>query len=88
MTMFMGIFVSIDTHENIGDRCVSPSMSCRVLSRCNLVLPVQFIAMPLTIVGSSFSSSWDKIKTKVAADRAHDLQQEDEWVVNHTRAIE
>jgi len=52
----------------------------RVFGCMTMFMGIFFIAMPLTIVGSSFSSSWDKIKTKVAADRAHDLQQEDEWV--------
>ena len=46
------------------------TMAGRILGAITMFFGIFFIAMPLTIVGSSFSASWEKIKNKTDSDAA------------------
>ena len=44
----------------------------RILGSLTMFMGIFFIAMPLTIVGSSFSNSWEKIKSQQEAEYAEE----------------
>ena len=62
MRSFYFIFTTITT-VGYGDKSPRTGFG-QVLGSLTMFMGIFFIAMPLTIVGSSFSNSWEKIKSQ------------------------
>ena len=54
---------------------------CAVTMFCGIF----FLAMPLTIVGSSFSDAWDKLQTRKLKMAAHDKLAAKEWTPDYEK---
>jgi len=57
----------------------------RVVCAVTMFCGIFFLAMPLTIVGSSFSDAWDNLQSKKLTAAAHDRQKDLIWVPNRQK---
>jgi hypothetical protein len=60
----------------------------RIVCAVTMFCGIFFLAMPLTIVGSSFSDAWDTLQSKKLAAAAHDRQKDRTWIPNKEKVEE
>lgn len=59
----------------------------RVLCVVTMYTGIFFLAMPLTIVGSSFANAWEKLQTKKLKAQAYEARASGEWVFDKAEVV-
>ena len=57
----------------------------RLICSATMFVGIFFLAMPLTIVGSSFSDAWEKLQSVKLKMAAHDKLESKEWTPDYEK---